>query len=38
VSEPIRERILSCRDIATLDGWIARAATATAAADVVSEA
>jgi hypothetical protein len=38
VSDELRERILGCGDIATLDRWIARAATARSAADALSEA
>jgi hypothetical protein len=35
VSDPIRERILSCTDIDTLDVWIKRAVVASTAAAVV---
>lgn len=35
VSDTIRERILGCTDIATLDVWIQRAAVAPTAAAVV---
>ena len=38
VPEAIRSRILSCTDIPTLDAWIARAATASSATEVVSDA
>jgi predicted transposase YdaD len=38
VSDELRQRILGCQDIGTLDRWIARAATARSAADAVSEA
>jgi hypothetical protein len=31
VSESIRQRITSCRDLATLDRWLVRAATANSA-------
>jgi hypothetical protein len=34
VSEPVRERILACTDLERLEGWHARALTATSAADV----
>ena len=37
VSETARSRILSCTDVAVLDGWIVRAATASSAAEIVSE-
>jgi hypothetical protein len=37
VSEQLRARIRSCTDIATLDRWIARGATARSAAEAVSE-
>ena len=35
VSATLRERILSCSDLATLDAWIQRAAVAATAAGVV---
>lgn len=35
VSEPLRARILGCRDVATLDTWIRRAAVASTASAVV---
>ena len=35
VSDTLRERILSCTDLATLDAWIQRAAVASTAAGVV---
>jgi predicted transposase YdaD len=38
VSDTIRERILACTDIATLDVWMRRAATAATAASVVRAA
>jgi predicted transposase/invertase (TIGR01784 family) len=38
VPDAIRARILSCTDIPTLDAWIARAATASSATEVVSDA
>jgi predicted transposase/invertase (TIGR01784 family) len=34
VSDAIRQRIASCRDLATLDRWLVRAATAAAAEEV----
>jgi hypothetical protein len=37
VSEELRDRILACRDSATLDRWLSSALTATSAADVVGE-
>jgi predicted transposase YdaD len=37
LSEDLRARILGCTDIATLDRWIVRAATASSAADALSE-
>ena len=37
VPPQIHERIVACTDMATLDVWLARAITAQAAADVVSE-
>jgi hypothetical protein len=37
VSDAIRSRITACSDVATLDRWIARAATAGSAEDVVRE-
>jgi hypothetical protein len=37
VSEELRERILGCKDPATLQKWIIRVATAKSAAEVVSE-
>jgi hypothetical protein len=37
VSEPLRERIMGCTDIATLDKWIMRGATALSAAEAISE-
>lgn len=36
-SEQLRERILSCTDLASLELWLARAAVAQTAADVVGE-
>jgi hypothetical protein len=38
VPEPVRVRILSRTDIPTLDAWIARAAAASSATEVVSDA
>ena len=38
VPDAIRARILACTDIPTLDAWIARAATASSATEVVSDA
>jgi hypothetical protein len=35
VSDAVRERILACRDIPTLDVWVRRAAVAATAAAVV---
>ncbi len=35
VSDAVRERVLGCTDIATLDVWVRRAAVATTAAAVV---
>jgi len=37
VPDELRARILSCSDLTQLDRWLTRAATATSAADVVSE-
>jgi hypothetical protein len=37
VPDELRARILSCSDLAQLDRWLTRAATATSADDVVSE-
>ncbi|MGD0525624.1 MAG: hypothetical protein ABSE49_10790 [Polyangiaceae bacterium] len=37
VPDEIRARITACADVAILDRWLARAITALAAADVVSE-
>jgi len=37
VSEAQRQEILSCRDLARLDGWLVRAASASSAGEVVSE-
>jgi predicted transposase/invertase (TIGR01784 family) len=37
VPEPIRARIMSCTEVATLDAWLARAVTASSAAEVVAE-
>ncbi len=37
VSEPLRQRILSCSDLARLDTWLARAVTATSASEVLGE-
>jgi hypothetical protein len=37
VSDELRERILSCQDLAVLDRWIARATTAKSVAEVVGE-
>lgn len=37
VSSALRARVLSCTDAERLDTWIARAATATTAADVIGE-
>jgi hypothetical protein len=37
VSEELRVRIAACVDVAVLDRWIARAATASTAEEVVSE-
>jgi len=34
---PIREQILACTDVAQLETWVRRAATATAAEDVIGE-
>ena len=31
----VRERVLACTDIATLDAWLVRAVTANAASDVI---
>jgi predicted transposase YdaD len=38
LSEHLRERILRCTDIATLDRWIVRATTASSAAEALAEA
>jgi hypothetical protein len=37
VPEAVRERVLACTDVATLDVWIARAVTAKAATDVFGD-
>jgi hypothetical protein len=37
VPADVRERILSCDDVALLATWLARAVTATSAAEVVGE-
>jgi hypothetical protein len=37
VSTAVRERVLACTDVALLDVWIARAANAKEAAEVVGE-
>ena len=37
VSEPLRQRILSCSDLARLETRLARAATATSASEVLGE-
>ena len=37
VPEAVRTRILGCTDLAVLDGWLARALTATSASEVVGE-
>jgi hypothetical protein len=37
VSDEVRDRILGCREIATLDRWIARAAVAASAAEVLDD-
>jgi hypothetical protein len=37
VSDEIRSRVLACTDLSTLDRWIARAATASTADDVVRD-
>jgi hypothetical protein len=37
VSPAVRERVLACTDVARLDAWIARAANAKEAADVLGE-
>jgi hypothetical protein len=37
VSPAVRERVLACTDVALLDVWIARAADATEAGEVVGE-
>jgi hypothetical protein len=37
VPDPIRERILACADLEVLDGWLARAATAPSASEVIGE-
>jgi hypothetical protein len=37
VSEAQRQEILSCRDLARLDGWLVRAASASSVGEVVSE-
>jgi hypothetical protein len=36
VPPAIRERIVSCRDVALLDAWLARAVTATSAVDALA--
>ena len=38
VSDELRERILRCRDVPTLDRWIVRGTTAASAAEALSEA
>jgi len=37
VSPAVRERVLACTDVALLDLWIARAANAKEAGEVVGE-
>ena len=37
IAAEVRARILACRDIPTLDRWIARAASATSVADVFAD-
>jgi hypothetical protein len=37
VPAEVRERIVSCKDVATLDAWLERAVRAASAADVLSE-
>ena len=37
VPSPVRATVLACTDAATLDAWIARAATANVASDVIAE-
>jgi hypothetical protein len=37
VSDELRARILGCADLCRLDGWLVRAATANAAAEVMAE-
>jgi len=37
VPASVRTRVLACTDAATLDAWIARAATANAASDLIAE-
>jgi hypothetical protein len=38
VSPELRERIMSCTDVVTLDKWLARAVTAQSASEALSEA
>jgi hypothetical protein len=37
VSDDVRARIEACKDVATLDRWIVRAATAASAEEIFSE-
>ena len=37
VPEALRDRVLACTDVTTLDVWLARAVTATSAGEVVGE-
>jgi len=37
IAGDVRDRILACRDIPMLDRWIARAASAASAADVLED-
>ena len=36
VSEPVRARVLGCRDLRMLDRWLIRAATAASDTDVIA--